>query len=72
MIGPDHGRSIGAASMWHMGEGWGWWMAFGWIWMIVIVAVIAWAVLRLTERGGGRRYATGELSDEQYRRCGAD
>ena len=69
--------------MWHMGDGWGWWMGFGWIWMIILVAVIVWAVLRLTDRGGGRheplgpvepsareilerRYAAGELSDEQY------
>ena len=65
-----------------MGDGWGWGMGFGWIWFIVLVGVIGWAVLCITERGGRyeprgpvepsaqenleRRYALGELCDEQY------
>jgi uncharacterized membrane protein len=65
-----------------MGNGWVWGMAVGWVWMLLVLAVIVWAVLRLTERGGrrevrgpgepsaqeilDRRYAGGELSDAQY------
>ena len=41
--------------MWHMGAGWGWWMAFGWLGMVVVVALIVWAVYAVvTRREGGR------------------
>jgi uncharacterized membrane protein len=65
-----------------MGDGWGWWMGFGSIWMVGFWAVIVWAVFtlrawigdkdRVVENEGPaleileRRYARGELSDEQY------
>ena len=71
--------------MWHMGDGWGWWMVFGWLWMLLVIALVVWAVARLAERRPGpgpedamrrteptarevpdRRYAAGELTDEQY------
>jgi len=64
--------------MWHAGEGWGWWMLFGWAWMIVFWGLIIWAVYALVSRRSEpdsgpnaieilqRRYASGELSDQQY------
>lgn len=72
--------------MWHWGDGWGWWMVVGWLWMIGFWALIIWAVVTLSRRGGEpprppeptggpsaieilrRRYATGELSDEEFER----
>lgn len=67
--------------MWHMGDGSGWWMISGWLWMIVVVALVAWGITRLTSGGRAmhrpgpepsarelldRRYSAGELTDEQY------
>jgi putative membrane protein len=66
--------------MWQMHDGWGWWMASGWLWMIVFWALIIWGIARLA-RGDDRRtstreqtplevlerrYASGELTDEQF------
>ena len=59
--------------MWHMGDGWGWWMGFGLIWMIVPMAVIAWAMLRHTERARARHEPRGlvepssqEILEQRY------
>ncbi|MHB8577830.1 MAG: SHOCT domain-containing protein [Dehalococcoidia bacterium] len=37
--------------MWHMGNGWGWWMALGWVGMVLMMALIVWAVYALMRRG---------------------
>ena len=75
--------------MWFMHDGWGWgwgWMAFGAAWMVffwgAIIALVAWAISRLTtdrqgtggQTSGGRaaldiakeRYARGEITREQF------
>ncbi len=36
--------------MWHMGDGWGWWMAFGWLGMVLVMALVVWAVYALVQR----------------------
>jgi uncharacterized membrane protein len=41
-------------SMWHMSNGWGWWMAFGWAGMVLVLALIAWAVYAVVTRRDGR------------------
>lgn len=70
--------------MW-MWDGWGW-MALGIIWMLVfwggIIALIVWAVTRLTrsrpsERGdlmeiARTRYARGEITKEQFEQIKKD
>ncbi len=70
----------------HWFDGSGWWMVFGGIWMILfwggIIALIIWAIKRLSERGGGERrnamdiarerYARGEISREQYEQLRKD
>lgn len=68
--------------MWHMHSGWGWWMVFGWIWTIAFWVILIWGVQALVRGGRRRpepppaepspleilerRYARGELSDEQF------
>lgn len=67
--------------MWHMGDGWGWWMSMGWVWMVVFWGLVIYGInARLTGRSAGtpshsepnareivaRRYANGELTDEQF------
>lgn len=68
--------------MWHMDDGWGWWMASGWVWMIVLWGLIIWGIARIVGANSGdrheatteatpleilqRRYARGELTDEQF------
>jgi putative membrane protein len=69
-------RQEGRHMMW---AGWG----FHWIWMVVfwaaVIALVVWAVSRLTptdrDRGANRardvldeRYARGEIDEEEYRR----
>ena len=79
--------------MWFMHDGWGWgWMAFGAAWMVffwgAIVALVAWAISRLTgDRQGteGRRsesrsaldiakerYARGDINREQFEQLRED
>lgn len=65
--------------MWHTGEGWGWWMSMGWIWMVVFWGLIIYGINALLTRQDpdtptvssareilARRYASGELTDEQF------
>jgi putative membrane protein len=69
--------------MWGMHEGWGWWMLFGWLWFALfwggIIALVVWAVDRLTRRPrpaddadaralavAKERLARGEISKEEY------
>ena len=73
--------------MWYMHEGFGWWMAFGGLWMIifwgVIIALIVWAILKLTGRNSSThhtnpadiardRYVKGEISRDEYEQIKKD
>lgn len=66
---------------WAHQQDFGWWMVFGWTWMALIwgllVFGVIWVVRSMTRSGnkvGGadpleiarRRYASGELTREQY------
>ena len=65
--------------MWHLGDGWGWWVL---VWSGLLPAAIVLALLapadcrgRRHETGSAapleileRRYAAGELTDEQFER----
>ena len=60
----------------HMG-GWGW--GFAWLFVVLVVAVVAWAIWSVSRGGSARsgrnsavavleeRFARGELSPEEYR-----
>ncbi|MDX1619459.1 MAG: SHOCT domain-containing protein [Nitriliruptorales bacterium] len=64
-----------------MWAGWGW----HWLWMVVVwavvIALVAWAVVRVAPTNGPRggqarqildeRYARGEIDDDEYRRLRA-
>jgi len=76
--------------MWFWGEGMGWWMVFGGIMMLLfwggIIALIVWAISRLTRGGGStsadtrhsaldiakERYARGEITREQLEQIKKD
>jgi putative membrane protein len=73
--------------MWNIPLGSGWWMAFGGIWMVLfwggIIALIVWAIKKLTERGNStrrqsplnlarERYARGEMSREEFEQIKKD
>lgn len=66
-----------------MGYGYGndgWWMLFMGLFWVVLVAVVIWAVMRLSQRSGeptratlesprhilDRRFASGEIDETQY------
>jgi putative membrane protein len=68
-------------NMWNIPSGMGWWMGFGVIWMVLfwggIIALIIWAIKKLTERGTStskhypldiakERYAKGEISEKEF------
>lgn len=69
-----------------MGWGWhGWFMGFMWIFWVIIIALVVWIILRATGAGGTpvprrespeeilkRRYASGEISREDYERMLSD
>jgi len=67
--------------MWDITSGMGWWWVFGGLWMLLfwggLVALIVWAIKKLTERGGTvlksaplavvkERYASGEITREEF------
>lgn len=68
--------------MWHAHDGMGWWMLFGSIWVILFWALVAWLVVTVVSRVGGRastpdreespldiaarRYAKGEISSDEF------
>ena len=68
--------------MWHMGDGWGWWMLFSVVWTGLLLAAIVWVTLAATDSRDrrseitavtpleilNRRYAAGELTDEEFDR----
>ena len=70
--------------MWGASEGMGWWMLFGSVFWVLVVGIVVWLFSRAFDGGGGaparpergqdpldiarRRYAAGELSDEDFRR----
>ena len=76
--------------MWYWGDGMGWWMLFGGLWMLLfwggIIALIVWAIIRLTRRGDSgsgnfrktpldiarERYARGDLSKEEFEQIKKD
>jgi putative membrane protein len=73
--------------MWGYGPGWGWMMLMPLLW-IVLLGVIVWAVVRLTQRPGDhvrdqqrretpqeildRRYASGEIDADTYAQARAN
>lgn len=76
--------------MWHMWDitsGMSWWWVFGGFWVLLfwggLVALIVWAVKKLTERGGTvlksaplavvkERYAKGEITREEFEQIRRD
>lgn len=66
--------------MWGEQEGMGWWMLFGSVWFVVFWGLVIWAIVSLVnrpERSGpagaesaldvaSKRYASGEISREQF------
>ena len=69
--------------MWHSTDGMGWWMILGSVWMVFFWAVIIYVVFALVSKGTSsqssgtrethmdilkRRYASGEISKEEYDR----
>ncbi|MEX2467048.1 MAG: SHOCT domain-containing protein [Gemmatimonadota bacterium] len=57
----------------HMGGWGGWGMGFGWLLILVILALVVWAVVRATTSGragsgGSSRNGAEELLREQYAR----
>jgi putative membrane protein len=67
---------------WYMDGDCGWWMWFGWLWMVIFWGVIIGVVVAVVRRSGPasprsesdplqilrRRYAAGEIDDEEFRR----
>jgi uncharacterized membrane protein len=65
-----------------MGDGRGWWMVMGWVWFLGFWALVLYAIYALSNRRPpetlgrpaepdalellARRYARGEISDDQY------
>ncbi len=49
--------------MWHMGNGWGWWMAFGWLGMVLVMALIVWAIYALVQRSSAGHGAAGHAQE---------
>ena len=69
--------------MWHSGEGMGWWMVIGSVWFVLFWAAIIYVVFHFANPGSGsdrespldilkRRYATGEISKEDFDRMRQD
>ncbi|HWO71959.1 MAG TPA: SHOCT domain-containing protein [Dehalococcoidia bacterium] len=70
--------------MWGTHEGMGWWMLIGSLWFVAfwvtIIYLIIWAINRIGERRTDetpleilrRRYARGELSEEQFEKMRRD
>lgn len=72
--------------MWHSGDGMGWWMVIGSVWMVFFWVAIAWLFFRFFARGDSsttassesaldiakRRYASGEISREQFEQLRRD
>lgn len=72
--------------MWGAHDGMGWWMLFGMIWMVIFsgaaIWLIAWGVTQLSgrdrhDREGAldiarRRYASGEITREQFEQLRRD
>lgn len=64
--------------MWHLGDGMGWWMVFGTLFeLLIVVAVVLLIANYLGSRGtdrslddpleiAKRRYASGEITRDQY------
>lgn len=72
--------------MWDMGDGMGWWMLLGSVWVVLFWAGIMWLFIRVLDRGDARstqreeapldiarrRYASGEISREQFEQLRKD
>jgi len=70
--------------MWQNGDGMGWWMVWGMLMMLLfwggLTALVIWTIRSLTGRTGDddaldiarRRYASGELTQEQFERLRND
>jgi putative membrane protein len=69
--------------MWGYHDGFGWWMVFGGVWMLLFWGAVIWLafffIRSLSDRGRSsrqddaeaiarRRFASGEISEEEFQR----